>query len=284
METGAINKILMATDLSPRCERALQRAIVLADQFGAELRVLHVVQEAFVDSVTLQHETIAQSFIEEQIARLGTSNKVNAKLQIVRGTEHECIIDEAQSFGADLIVLGTHRHTAPELFQGTTIERVVRYGRTPVLMIKNAVDGPYGEALVGIDLSDQAMMALEFAAKLTAGGLVQMLHVTHRPFSGFLSRETQDQAIQEQKDEIATTVETWVDVVSGTLGEGPPKFENIFREGAAAAVIKETADELKPELIAIGTHGRTGIAHAVIGSVAEEMLASAPCDVLVVGT
>ncbi len=191
-----MKKILMATDLSPRCDRAFQRAVALAGQFGAELRVLHVVQEAFLEAMTAQHETMARNAIEEQIAAINESMSVNAKPHIIRGLDYEDIIREAESYGADLIVLGIHRHDQPQLFQGTTIERVVRYGHTPVLMVKNTVSGPHCNALVGVDLSDQAKAALRFAARLASDGVVQLIHVAHRPFAGFLSRDTQNQAIQ----------------------------------------------------------------------------------------
>ena len=62
----------------------------------------------------------------------------------------------------------------------------------------------------------------------------------------------------------------------------PPRIEQIMEEGVAREVIARQVDLLKPELLVIGTHGRTGVAHALLGSVAEDVLNNPPCDVLVV--
>ena len=277
-----MKKILMATDLSSRCDRALQRAVALAEQFGAQLRVLHVVQEAFLEAMTAQQVSIARKAIEEQIAAINKSESANVEPHIIRGLDYEDIIREAESYHADLIVLGIHRHQRPELFQGTTIERVVRYGSTPVLMVKNTVTGPYRKALVGVDLSDQAKAALRHAARLTSGGVVQLIHVAHRPFVGFLSRDTQNRAVREQGEQISSVIDDWIKEVSEQLGEKRPQFETLLRDGIVAATVRENAEALKSDLLTIGTHGRTGISHAIVGSVAEDLLASAPCDVLVV--
>ena len=83
-----MKKILMATDLSPRCDRAFQRAVALAEQFGAELRVLHVVQKAFLETITAQHEAMARNAIEEQIAAISASISENAKPHIIGGLDY----------------------------------------------------------------------------------------------------------------------------------------------------------------------------------------------------
>jgi nucleotide-binding universal stress UspA family protein len=60
------------------------------------------------------------------------------------------------------------------------------------------------------------------------------------------------------------------------------RVERVFREGPAAAVILAAADECRADLIAMGTHGRTGFRRLVIGSVAEEVLRKSSCPVLTV--
>jgi universal stress protein A len=52
------------------------------------------------------------------------------------------------------------------------------------------------------------------------------------------------------------------------------------RRGRAATEILGTAREWNADLIVMGTHGRTGIAHVVMGSVAEKVVRLAPCPVL----
>lgn len=56
-----------------------------------------------------------------------------------------------------------------------------------------------------------------------------------------------------------------------------------IEEGHAAEVILRKAAEWDADLIILGSHGRTGLAHAVLGSVAYEVLATSPCATLIVG-
>ena len=69
-----MRKIVMATDLSLRCDHALQRAVALAGEFGAELEVIHVVDESLIEGITRQHEAAAKAAIEEQIGALPRAN------------------------------------------------------------------------------------------------------------------------------------------------------------------------------------------------------------------
>lgn len=66
------------------------------------------------------------------------------------------------------------------------------------------------------------------------------------------------------------------------LGSEAPHCETVIEEGMVREVLRDQVADFKPDLIAIGTHGRTGIAHAMLGSVAEDLLADAPADVLAV--
>jgi universal stress protein A len=66
------------------------------------------------------------------------------------------------------------------------------------------------------------------------------------------------------------------------LGLEPLKPKTEVRIGAPAAEIVSAAEDLKADLLCIGTHGRTGIAHFLLGSVAERIVRHAPCPVLTV--
>jgi nucleotide-binding universal stress UspA family protein len=128
-----MRKILMATDLSVRCDRALQRAVSLAGELGPELEIIHVVDEALIEGITRQHEAAAKAAIEQQIGTLPQAKDLTISREVVRGLDCCEFIRRAEEHGFDLIVLGIHRHKTRQMFQGTTAERVVRYGARPVL-------------------------------------------------------------------------------------------------------------------------------------------------------
>lgn len=60
------------------------------------------------------------------------------------------------------------------------------------------------------------------------------------------------------------------------------KIERVVREGAPHEVIHKHVADLGTDLLVLGTHGRTGVAHALLGSVAEGFLTDPPCDVVAV--
>jgi len=60
------------------------------------------------------------------------------------------------------------------------------------------------------------------------------------------------------------------------------QVETLFVQGTPTQMIMDTADEQGVDLIIMGTHGRTGLAHVFLGSVAEHVVRQGPCPVLVV--
>jgi nucleotide-binding universal stress UspA family protein len=58
-----------------------------------------------------------------------------------------------------------------------------------------------------------------------------------------------------------------------------PRFKRVLSQGWAREVIRRELERLRPDLLVVGTHGRTGVSHALLGSVAEHLLSNPPCDV-----
>jgi universal stress protein E len=277
-----MKKLLMATDLTARSDRALQRALALARDFGCELKIIHVLDETILESVTLQKEAAAREVMGRQLHSLPLAQDLAISTEVVRGHDFADILRSATEFDADLIVLGIHRHTTREMFRGTTAERVVRHGRQPVLVVKDTVVASYRRALVPVDLSPHAEAAIALASRLVPKGEVNLLHVAHRPYTAFLGRETQGQLIQGERARVTAELESRVKRQCEALGENAPRFTTLLREGDVRRVIREQISSLAPDLVVVGTHGRPVLAEAIIGSVAEDLLADAPVDVLAV--
>jgi nucleotide-binding universal stress UspA family protein len=277
-----MKRLLMANDLSARCDRALRRAVALAKEFDAELEVLTVVEEMFLETTTQSNATFAENALAQQLAAVPDAKDVQLSQSVIVGLDYEDIIERAEELDADLVILGIHRHKSRELFQGTTAERVIRYGVRPVLVVKDPVTGPYRRVLAADDLSSQAEAAAGLAARLVPKGEVVLLHAVNPPFRAFLGRRDQKSLVDEQRERATVTLDDQINRMRRELGERAPSFMSSFREGAVYAEIQAEVARLKPDLLAIGTHGRSGIAHAVIGSIAEQLLADCPVDILAV--
>lgn len=277
-----LKKILVATDLSARSDRALQRALTLAYERQAELEILHVVDDAWPPKIIEQHEASAGRGIIDQIAALPASRDVKFSTSVVRGQDYRSIIRRSQEIEADLIVLGVHRSASRELFRGTTAERVLRLGRKPVLVVKDPVARSYRRVLVGADLSVHSKRAISVAAELAPSGEFLLVHATHVPFIGFLGHESIEALVHDEQKGFEEAIGNELKELKQRLGASAPTFKTAVMEGPVQAVIREKMEDFKPDLIAVGTHGRTAVSSLVLGSVAEDLLAEAPVDVLAV--
>jgi len=136
--------------------------------------------------------------------------------------------------------------------------------------------------LVPTDLSEGAEVALDYACELASklGATVHLVHVIGIPALGVpelgvaVTATVIDQLIAEDQKAIDALVDARRD--RATFGE------TLLRTGDARDVIEQTAQELGIDLIVMGTHGRRGLKRALLGSVAETIVRSAPCPVLTI--
>ena len=145
-------KIFVPIDGSPTSNLGLNEAIKLAKDQGAKLRLFHLVDEyiavsspdgmAFSNSDDLL-ESLRQGgkrIIEkaEVLARRNGLAPESVMLESFGGRAADFIVKQANKWGADLIVLGTHgRRGVKRLVMGSDAEQVVRTTRVPVLLVRS---------------------------------------------------------------------------------------------------------------------------------------------------
>jgi len=141
-----IAKILVPTDFSSASQKALQYAICLANQFGAQLTLLHVIEPPMPAMLAVQ-SVVPEFFETEMVAsekkldRLVGSTRA-AGIHIVRssiraGAPANQILEVANDLDADLIVIATHGFTSWKYFTiGSTAEHVARVAPCPVLVVR----------------------------------------------------------------------------------------------------------------------------------------------------
>jgi universal stress protein A len=131
-----------------------------------------------------------------------------------------------------------------------------------------------------VDFSEASYHALEYASRLAQidGGTLILIHVLHNPSDEFFHPEGYvigwDQAKARAR---AALEEAQVKRLANY-----PKTELIVDIGDPHELILNLARDRKADLIIVATHGRTGLSHMVLGSVAEKVIRHAPCPVFVV--
>ena len=141
-----IKKILVPTDFSPASEKALQYARRLAEEFDAEVTLLHVLE--WDTSSVFAGLPGAPAFAEEELASVETNLRAlidstpttgaaATKSTIRTGFATHEIVEAAKELDVDLIIIATHGFTGWKYFAiGSTAERVVRAASCPVLVVR----------------------------------------------------------------------------------------------------------------------------------------------------
>jgi nucleotide-binding universal stress UspA family protein len=279
-------RILAATDFSAPSDAALAEARRLARSLGASLHVLHVVDNMFMRVVLADprdYETVALRQLQDRVPA-----DDRATLVVERSDEPaDEIASYARVHDIELIVMGTHgRGRMAHLLLGSVAEKVARTAPCPVLTMREAAPAA-GEGLrilVPTDFSACSDAALGCAKRLAArvGGLVRVLHVMeHSAVAAGLGSEFVPEPpemvaerITKAKAELARRM--IIDsrsrvVIAGDVVHGP-----------IGTTIESYARDNRFDLIVMGTHGRKGLAHLLMGSVAESVIRTAPCPVLTV--
>lgn len=282
----SLQRILAATDFSVRSERALQRAALLCRQFSAQLQLLHVVDDDHPAEVVERETAQALALLERTAAALREAAGTEPSVRVSTGDTFPSIIQAADDGKADLVTMGSHRkRILGNVFVGTTIERVMRCGHHPVLMVNTEPSEPYRRVIVAIDMSEASANALRTARALGLldGAYVTLLHV-FQPFAkgimiyGGIERE---QIEDHAAEEAARARRALTGFVAGLDLEGL-RYDVRLEEGQTFYAIKEAIECERPDLLVLGTRGLTGAKRVLLGSVADALLRGVECDLLAV--
>jgi len=283
-----MKNILLATDLAGETDRALERAIKLVLSLTTTLHILHVCPPSSLSN----KENMASSPNQGVKDRLNSYLASNKELASV---EHTITVKEnrepfaeiiklADEVNAELIVMGMHgKSKLRDKFVGTTIEKVIRKGTLPVLMVKDKPLGEYKNLLVGTDFSSGSGQALHLALKLAPKGTLNLVHFYYIP-----DTYTGDKISQYAGDVIETSekakLEKFVNEYRADLNEMAsvrPDFHYRLAQGETYNGLLREAAEVNAELIAIGAHSRPRLMPYKLGGNAHDILTNPPCDVLV---
>lgn len=287
-------RILVPIDFSSPSDAALAYARTLARSSGGTLHLLHVLENDFLRPVVGDPHGLESAALKQLQARF--TDEDHRKLRAVAAVERsddpaDEIVSYARTANAGLIVMGTHgRSGVAHLLMGSVAEKVVRTAPCPVLTLREAShvsDAGFTRILVATDFSAPSDAALDRAWQIALqfGASVHVLHVLEDPFVDgpfgsevFLaeSPDTRAARLKNAREKLAHRV------TAQHRARLRATTEVIF--GATARTIVDYAADNGFDLIVMGTHGRTGIAHLLMGSVAERVVRSAACPVMTTHT
>lgn len=305
--------ILVPLDFSPHSFKALRYAEALARQFGSRLHLLHVT-EPIAYPTDLGYAPVISGELETELQR-GVRQRLDALLAEVKargfavegslrvGRPFAEIVEAAAADKVDLVVVTTHGFTGLKLvLLGSTAERVVRHSPCPVLVVRDqehefvkttagdetpradqeaAAPLALKRVLVPLDFSAPSRQALAYASRLAGQfqAALLLVHVMELPYLDPSVTEIDTRAIEDATRQ--TAQEQLAKVQALSRAAGLPVTSELLT-GSPWNEVADYARREAADLIVAGTHGYTGLKHALLGSTAERIVRHAPCPVLVV--
>ena len=288
-----LQKILVATDFSDTAESGVDWAVKIAFDHGAKLKLVHGL---LLPIPTADYVAPSPAFTEElqraAFDRLRETEErarkwgVEVDSELGLGLPSQVIVETAAEAGVDLVVMGTRglsgiRH----LLLGSTAERVVQRAGCPVLTVHSGdIDRhrPILRVLIPTDFSASAEVGPQGALTLLGDRAEEaeicILNVYHLPFE-YTAYGTIPTSIHYLRD-VKGQADERLEALAAPLRSEGLNVTTASVEGYPPEQIVKQAEEFESDLIAMGTHGRSGVAHLLLGSTAERVVQHAQCPVL----
>jgi nucleotide-binding universal stress UspA family protein len=293
-------RILLATDGSPEAERALATATMLSQKLGAELHLVCVEPmpdplswpEARIMSPELRGdireraEDKARKMLEGQVEKIKEMDAKVSGVHAVAGRPDTEIVRVAEEVGAGLVVLGSRGlGTVRRAVMGSVSLSVVHHSHCSVLVVRGEDAGLPGRILLAVDGSEQARVAAEAAAEISAStgsGLhvVFVMPTAEHLYGYHLYSKELKRSVREQA---GGDVRAFLDEQVRWIEDHGGKVEDTHMAvGRPDAEIVELAEELGAGLTVVGSRGLGGVRRALVGSVSDSVVRHAHGPVLLV--
>ncbi len=274
-----MKKILVPVDFSEYSEYALEVAATLARKQDAEIVVLHML--GLSEAVFTKDDS--QEFLEAQFYMKLSKKRFNEFLdksylkgiKVTETVQNYKIFSEinevAKEQNIDLIVMGSHGTGGlNQIFVGSNTEKVVRTSEIPVLVIKEQIpDLDIKKVVFGFDFQIESVKAYHKAINFLNALKVEV-HIVHvnRPGLNFISTKEIEEEIDKflrvaHHNNLPTNIET-----------------HTISDYYVETGIYNFAKKIDADLIAVATHGRSGLTHFFKGSIGEDIANHAQMPVI----
>jgi nucleotide-binding universal stress UspA family protein len=277
-----MKKILVPTDFSKPAQIATDVAADIARKSGASLILLHVVEESTRGSFNVMGQAALEPSMEERhftMRLIERSRKVleravhDSKMADIRvdgelrmGNPFHGMTTIIADQSVDLVVMGTSgRSQLEEMIIGSNTEKVVRQSKCPVLTVqKKPVTTDFKNIVYATAMAKDEEIFSRIV-KRVQNVYDSTIHIVRINTPGDFQR---DHVVKDYMEKFAKKL----NLKNFTL--------NIYNDIDTEEGIIRFADSIDADLIAMATHGRTGFAHVLAGSVAEDVVRHARRPVL----
>ncbi len=262
-----MRKILIPTDFSAQSNNAIKTGISIAKHYNAEIILLHILDlpqagsDGVVKGTPAPEVIFFKNIAEKRLQEIGTDpifDGLTVSTSLILDRTAYGVTKSAEHNEVDLIVIGSHGASgAKKGFVGSNTQKVVRSANVPVLVVKDDITfSKIHNIVFASDFSDEMKPAFENVLKITkqTGAKLHLL-VINTP-NNFKPTNITEEIVEK----FLTDVED-------------KSFElNIYNDMSIERGIINFAEKANTDLVAIATHGRTGLAHFFNGSISEDLV------------
>jgi nucleotide-binding universal stress UspA family protein len=277
-----MKKILVPTDFSKPAQWALEVATGIAKRAKGQIILLHIIEQPTSESFNVggeifegdgwEDKLFAMKLIEkskiqlEEAAKIAEDAGVFVKCELLLGNPFHGMRRVITDHNVDLVVMGTFgRSKFEEMIVGSNTEKVVRHAKCPVLTVHEKPNGKEFASIVYascLNENEKAFAAVVKNAQEMYNAKVHLVRI-NTPMN-FQS----DHEVKRLMQEFARKI----NLQDYTM--------NVFNDRSEEEGILHFAASVNADLIAMATHGRTGFAHVLVGSIAEDVVNHASKPVL----
>lgn len=284
-------RLMVPTDFSECAGWALEHAIAIARETDTRIDIVHSMHIPNLREIAAP-PTVERAIRDAALQRLAMIAERVAARNVEVDTH---LIDETPSIGIQklaeeqrtgCIVMGTRGLSGLQhVLLGSTAERTLRIAPCPVLTVGHAPRpdaGLPGRVLVPTDFSETAEHAIAWVRRLLENRTdaeVVLLHVFAEPIAAGPYAFASKNGFLELQGRISDSLEG---IADGFRAERIAVVVRIEQARSAPAEIARVAATEQCDWIVLGTHGRTGLSHLALGSIAERVVRAAVCPTLTV--
>lgn len=262
--------IVIGTDFRAEADRALDRAVLLGEEWGSEVIVVHALDPD-------DNDQPPQPELERRLASVLPRTDARVTLRCQAGKPTAVITDVARETGAAIIVLGVARYrNFRDYVLGSVVDQVIREASLPVLVVKSRPRAAYRRIVSATDFHAPSRIALEKAADLFADRQLEVVHAFSVPFEGWQQADQVRDRMREAEQKV------FDEFVAELRPETRERIsQNLIYGNVHTAMLREL-EQGGADLVVIGTHGDSALRRAILGSTASDLLRLTPIDTLVV--
>lgn len=288
-----LQSIVVGIDFTSCSAVALRQAMRIAAWHGARVQVVHVIDtlvaQEMEETLTSLQANIRTRLVDD--ARAGfkafaadVPGAADLPVDVRVDNRINGILHHLDEHKADLLVLGAFG-TNPDVGVGTVATACVRRAASPVLLVRDNQHGPFRTIVAAVDFSETSFQSLENAARvaLQDRAALHVVHAFQGPWHVIHYRAPTAEADPGFRKQFTDAMQHRLEAFVARLGQAARDLQptiKLVEHTSSGAAIVEYAQKADADLVALGTHGRSGLRELFLGTTAERVLRKCRSSIL----